>query len=58
MKWPKFFHKTPAPCKHPGLVERKWIDADGTQMVYVRCPDCGFLDSGHVYANPETWLQP
>lgn len=45
-----------APCQHPNLHERKWLDADGTPMLTTSCPDCGLFDRGHVYADPETWL--
>ena len=44
-------------CKHPNLDEKRWIENDGTCMVRHSCPDCGFFDCGHVYANPETRLQ-
>lgn len=43
------------PCTHPNLVSHKWLD-DNTPMMSANCPDCGFNDCGHVYADPETWL--
>jgi len=43
-------------CKHPNLVEWKWID-NGTCMIGQECRDCGFFDCGHVHADPETWFE-
>lgn len=44
------------PCHHPNLIERKWLDEE-TPMITQSCVDCGFYDSGHVHADPATWLK-
>lgn len=47
---------TPDNCQHGRATSRKWLDKDQTPMIWTHCPDCGFTDRGHVYADPETWL--
>jgi len=42
-------------CEHTSLQEKRWVEDDSTCMVSHNCPDCGFYDRGHVYADPETW---
>ena len=43
-------------CIHPRLQSRKWLE-EGTPMVESWCPDCGWHDKGHVYADPSTWIE-
>lgn len=42
------------PCKHSRMNIKKWVE-DGVPMQRVSCPDCGFYDCGHVYADPNDW---
>jgi hypothetical protein len=43
-------------CTHPRAMSRKWLE-EGTPMIESFCPDCGWRDLGHVYADPNTWIQ-
>jgi hypothetical protein len=56
LAWIKSWFVKP-PCTHPNAQENKWLDPDNTPMVDWWCPDCGLRDHGHVYADPETWLE-
>lgn len=44
------------PCEHKNATTRKWLDRNDTPMAATNCPDCGFSDTGHVYADPKTWI--
>jgi len=55
--WVKSFFPKP-PCKHTRIKENKWLSADGTPFGSWKCLDCPWSDCGHVYADPDTWLDP
>lgn len=43
-------------CDHKRhWIEKRWLDSDGTPMVHFYCRECGFVDRGHVHAEPEGW---
>jgi hypothetical protein len=43
-------------CLHPQIQSNKWLDKNDTPMVTSWCPDCGWHDEGHVYADPASWI--
>ena len=46
------------PCEHKkNYRSRTYLSEDGTPMVEFECHDCGFRDSGHVYADAENYPQ-
>ena len=47
--------QTPSECLHVNYTEHKWLDKDGTPMIYFRCHDCNFTEEGHVHADPKGW---
>lgn len=53
----KIYWRQKTQCRHLRATERKWLDSDRTPMVSFNCPDCGLTDSGHVHANPDTWVK-
>ena len=44
-------------CKHKTKETIKWLSGCNTPMIKITCLDCGEeLDYGHVYTDPDTWL--
>lgn len=44
------------PCTHQmNYHDYSWLSKDGTPMTRFVCNDCGFIDFGHVHADPSNW---
>ena len=50
------FGRVDTRCQHLRGVQQKWLDREKTPMMSFSCPDCGYTDTGHVHADPQTWL--
>jgi len=51
----KIFKKNKKCLCNKNTFARKYFSDDNTPMIEFMCFDCGYRDSGHVYADPSNW---